>query len=207
MRQHYTLVTSLVLALLGSNVNCAWAQDMPWLSALSMCGCPDCTSNVFHSLAGGYSCLERIQYLIFSENLTEEKACTRVGQEYPKICGSCNSAACRSDGEPQRIPVSAVENNVQSTAVENNVQSPAVQNDSNNNHHCGCQSCTDAIFNSDANGHPFSTRVAYLTGAYPSEYPTEEDACRQLAQNEFPNQFRQCDPERCNENTNTSANT
>lgn len=240
----------MIIALASNSRNHAVsAQGMPWLSAISMCGCPDCTSDVFDSLAGPYSCLERIQYLIFSDDqLTEEQACTRVGSEYPDVCGKCSSATCRSpptNNAPERIPVSAVETTVQNSssnvperipvsatfdvvperlpvsAVENNVVSPvstvesSTQNDSdgsNNSdtYNCGCQSCTDAIFNSDASGHSFSGRVDYLKGANPGQYPKEKDACHQLASIEFPNRFQECDPEKCNASDsvlNASAST
>ena len=205
--QCYTPIINLALLLLlgtNHNNNNSYASAQMMIGALSMCGCPDCTSSVFDSMAGPYSCLERIQFLIFTEKLTEDKACARVGQEFPNICGSCNSDTCHiEEVVPEKIPVSAVESSTNNNNNNNNNNNGngdgnASDSVSDNSEHCGCKSCTESIFNADAGGFSFSKRVDYLKGAYPNKYQDEKSACRQLARMEFPDQFQQCDPDACN---------
>jgi len=208
----YTL-TRLLLLVLYANINFISAQDvMPWLSSLSMCGCPDCTPSVFDKKAGQYSCLERIQYLIFTEQLTEEQSCSRVANEFRDICGKCDTASCQAsltvperdvEQPPDRIPVSAGETSNEIVYAQTSSTTYLINRETTN-FHCECASCTEDIFDSDANGHSFSSRVEYLL-TNPTRYPTEKDACRQLARVEFPNRFQQCDPENCKINTSPAA--
>lgn len=61
------------------------------------CGCPDtCKSETLNSNAGGYTCKERIQWLIHAQELEELGACRQVaGNEYHSQCGACDPVVCR----------------------------------------------------------------------------------------------------------------
>jgi hypothetical protein len=51
----------------------------------------NCTSFVLDSLAGGFSCRDRIQFLMDSQGQTEESACRQIAvDEFPQVCGLCN---------------------------------------------------------------------------------------------------------------------
>lgn len=51
----------------------------------------NCTTSVLDSLAGEFSCRDRIQYLIDYQGQTEENACQQIAvHEFPEVCGPCN---------------------------------------------------------------------------------------------------------------------
>ena len=63
-------------------------------------GCATCTDDILGATATAandegesesYTCLERIQFLMTSKggSMSENAACTQVGEEFPTICGSC----------------------------------------------------------------------------------------------------------------------
>lgn len=61
------------------------------------CGCPSCTAQVWNTIAGGYSCLDRINFLINHMGKTEQAACQQVGSvEFANQCGLC---ACNTVNE------------------------------------------------------------------------------------------------------------
>lgn len=51
------------------------------------CGCLDCTASVLDRNANGYTCQERISYLVEQESFTEHDACTKIATQYPWSCG------------------------------------------------------------------------------------------------------------------------
>jgi hypothetical protein len=55
------------------------------------CGIPtSCTSAVLDTLAGGYTCRERITWLMRAQNITQDAACHKVAvTEYPTQCSAC----------------------------------------------------------------------------------------------------------------------
>ena len=61
-----------------------------------MCGCTSCTKDVLDSNAGGFSCKNRINWIIANKGFSEEDACKLVGDEYPSICGMCHTDRCGS---------------------------------------------------------------------------------------------------------------
>ena len=72
-------------------------------SSPSRCGCDSsCTQQVLDSLADGYSCGSRIDWVVSKVGLTESDACKMVGDEYPTICGACD---CYSDSSPIPSPI------------------------------------------------------------------------------------------------------
>mmetsp|Transcript_39783 Transcript_39783/g.95737 ORF Transcript_39783/g.95737 Transcript_39783/m.95737 type:complete len:538 (-) Transcript_39783:1646-3259(-) len=68
----------------------------PTTSANRMCRCASCTEAVLKSIANGYSCVSRINWVIKNNALSEADACKLVADEYPSICGLCHSGHCGS---------------------------------------------------------------------------------------------------------------
>ena len=64
------------------------------------------------------------------------------------------------------------------------------------NSKCGCAACTDAIWNTLAGEFSCGDRISYLTTSMAQQYPSEVQACRQVAF-EFPCICGGCDPSRC----------
>ena len=60
------------------------------------CGCPDtCTSEALAANADGFTCKERVQWLMTNRGLSELGACRQVGRnEYQSQCGSCDPEIC-----------------------------------------------------------------------------------------------------------------
>ena len=59
------------------------------------CGCDACTEEVLERNANGFTCKERIQWLMTNKGLSELGACKQVaGNEYPSICGICDPGNC-----------------------------------------------------------------------------------------------------------------
>jgi len=64
---------------------------------------------------------------------------------------------------------------------------------------CGCPNCNDAALNVIADGFSCGERIEYVAVDV-ANYPTEVDACRQVAAIEFPNVCGPaCNPNRCND--------
>lgn len=63
---------------------------------------------------------------------------------------------------------------------------------------CGCKDCTNAVWNTLAGTPAYScgSRITYLTSSDPVLYPSEVEACREVAF-EFPCECGGCDPSRC----------
>eukprot|EP00978_Attheya_sp_CCMP212_P041743 scaffold243381_cov56-Attheya_sp.AAC.2 len=61
---------------------------------------------------------------------------------------------------------------------------------------CGCSDCTANIWNLMAGDYTCGERIQYLVSDRSIQFPTEQDACRQIAF-EFPCQCGSCDPARC----------
>ncbi|KAL7552098.1 hypothetical protein ACHAWF_015310 [Thalassiosira exigua] len=60
------------------------------------CGCPDiCTIGVLSSNADGFTCKQRIQWLVVNKGLNELGACKQVAlDDYPAECGACQPELC-----------------------------------------------------------------------------------------------------------------
>jgi len=104
------------------------------------CGCFDCTEEVWDTIAGGFTCGERIVFII-GMGSTEEEACSIVsGTEFPTECGACNPATCdeeeRANGDaPTATP-----------RLPAGTESPANQA-IDSAAFCGCDKCTDEVWN------------------------------------------------------------
>jgi hypothetical protein len=68
------------------------APDPP---ASAPCGCNACTSDVLVSYAGGYRCVDRINWIITTQGTTQLNACSFVSEQFPSICGpACDPNRC-----------------------------------------------------------------------------------------------------------------
>lgn len=136
----------------------------------TFCGCKHCTHDVWQrSTADGHTCGARISFLADVNGLDMKEACGLVGgQEFPAECGECNPDTCQ--------PVRG----------------------SNTNYRCGCSRCSDAVWNLEADGSTCGERVDFLLEQHSDLYPTELDACKQVAQVEFPHICgSNCAPDHC----------
>jgi len=72
------------------------------------CTCPTCTDDVWNRVAAGFSCGDRITFLLTDQNHlypSQTDACSRVADiEYPQICGACDPNRCdgRTPPPPDR---------------------------------------------------------------------------------------------------------
>jgi hypothetical protein len=138
------------------------------------CGCSGCTDTVWERDAGDFKCGARIEYLqaAFANTYpTEQDACRRVsGIEFPDICGPCDPTSCGA--------------------------APAIVEDTT---YCGCPECTNDIWDLDAEDYSCGARITWLLENESATYPTEEDACRLVAGNQFPEICgTKCNPDTCN---------
>jgi hypothetical protein len=63
----------------------------------SLCGCAACTQSIWDTMAGEFSCGDRILYLQDSnaeQYPTQVDACRRIAFEYPCVCGGCDPGRC-----------------------------------------------------------------------------------------------------------------
>jgi len=99
------------------------------------CGCPaTCSSQVLRSNSDGFTCKERIQWLITNRGFNELGACGQVaGNEYKSECGACDPILCAGTG----------------TATDNKSEPPKTQDD--NRVSSGCPPCDADVCNSETN--------------------------------------------------------
>jgi hypothetical protein len=63
----------------------------------SKCGCSTCTDDVLNTMADGYSCGDRINWLQAALGKSELDACKQVsGKEFPKYCDLCDPNTCNN---------------------------------------------------------------------------------------------------------------
>jgi len=71
------------------------AQPTNTVPTGATCGCSSCVESVWNTDASGFSCGERIGYLIKSQDMSERDACARVaGVEFFDVCGACDPLRC-----------------------------------------------------------------------------------------------------------------
>ena len=98
------------------------------------CGCPkDCNDSSLGQMADGFSCGDRIKWLMRSQSKTEAEACSIVSEEFPDICGAkCNPETC--------------------DFVEDTDQKVS----------CGCTDCDESVLNRMADGHTCKARIVWV---------------------------------------------
>lgn len=99
------------------------------------CGCGECSEHIWNTLAEGYSCGDRIIWLMNTYGWSEAQACHRVaGQEYPMLCGpACDPNQCLS--APSSSPTTPTTTTTTTTTPPPSIpnDTSATNNDSNNN--------------------------------------------------------------------------
>ena len=79
------------------------------------CGCPDtCTENALRNDADGFTCKDRIQWLMTNRGKTELGACAQVADEYQSQCLECNPGTCAA---PASTPTSVSDRVVLHTRI------------------------------------------------------------------------------------------
>ena len=125
------------------------------------CGCILCTENVWNAIADGFTCGERITWVINNLGASERDACIQLSTEFPTICGvGCNSATCGAPLPPTPVATSPA-------------QSPV---------HCECSTCTDDVWNRSAEGPTCGARITWIKSVLGK---SERDACIDVS-SEFP---------------------
>ena len=232
------------LLVIGSKVN-AKLGGRQNLQDESPCGCSECKA-VWNTLAGQFSCGDRIEWLKSSQGLSEEDACVHVAElEFPYTCGACNPNGCTpmrcgcndctervwendADGFTCGDRITWVQNSGLSerdacnlvahsqfptnclgcspeTCGQNAPTSPPTAAPTNQPTHaptnaptvktfCNCQTCTEDVWNSDADGYTCGARISWVLEVM--GHP-EDQACHLVAGEEFPIKCRGCDPNAC----------
>ena len=151
--------------------------------AVTNCGCDSCTEDVLNSVADGFSCGNRINWVITNLDYSESEACILVASdEFPSICGGCDPSKCSgNDPAPSPDP------------------SPSL---------CGCSSCTEEVWNTLAGEPAYScgSRISWLQAQDietllnigVTEGLLDEAAACRLVSEEFPETCT-CNPVDCNE--------
>ena len=116
---------------------------------------------MWNAKADGFTCGERITWVMNNLGMSEWDACTQLATEFPTICGAgCNSATCGAPRPP--APVSTTP-----------AQAPA---------HCECSTCTNEVWNRSADGPSCGARITWIENVLGK---SERDACIQVS-SEFP---------------------
>mmetsp|Transcript_4561 Transcript_4561/g.6482 ORF Transcript_4561/g.6482 Transcript_4561/m.6482 type:complete len:563 (+) Transcript_4561:36-1724(+) len=185
-------------------------------SVVTRCGCSSCTTEVWNTLAGQYSCGDRIDYLIsLPESYpTEEDACRRVASvEFPTECGPCNPDTCNQPPPTTSAPVTSAPITPAPITPSPVTAAPVTPSPVTaapvtaapvtlppSPSPCGCSECTQEILDMDANGHSCGSRIDWLVNHMSADYPTEQDACARVAGVEYPTICGPaCDPNRCDQ--------
>ena len=123
------------------------------------CGCILCAENVWNAIADGFTCGERITWVMNNLGKSERDACIQLSTEFPTICGAgCNSATCGAPVAP--VPTPPAQSSV----------------------HCECSTCTDDIWNQSAGERTCGDRITYVKNVLGK---SERDACI-IVSSEFP---------------------
>ena len=173
-----------------------------------------CTTDVLNTDAGGFTCQERISFLISSEGMSEADACQRIaGVEFPGECGQCveDSLDC---GVPETCTRAVLDADADGFSCKDRIEfligsmGFSVQDACNQigtvefptqcgpcasgtSIDCGIpETCTDAVLAADAGGFPCGDRISFLMS---SSGLDETAACSQVG-DEFPLECSGCDP-------------
>jgi len=173
-----------------------WAPAAQTSAAITYCGCPSCGQQAWDTLANEHSCGARVDYLL-GKGSSMKDACHAVGGlEFNRDCGRCDPNTCQSGSPPQAQNQQDAPPQVESVAITAAVVKP-VSSSYVESSRCGCSSCTESA-SPMADGHKCVDRIKFLFTTFANLYPTEQDACHQIAQVEFPLDCRVCDPGACN---------
>lgn len=80
---------------------------LPQSPSILYCGCKNCEV-AMDRIADGYSCKERMRFLMNDRGFTEVGACRQVSSvEFPAICGLCNPDSCEVAAAVESFPAPA----------------------------------------------------------------------------------------------------
>ncbi|CAB9497080.1 expressed unknown protein [Seminavis robusta] len=140
----------------------------PW----NVCG-PYCVLD-WSTDAEGYLCGDRIEYLIEQRNYASSKACRTVAKsQFPHICGNCDPDAEK--------PIEPAEG----------ILAPKIAP------FCGCDSCDSNVWDTIAGLYSCGSRIGYLLEQHANVYTNEQEACRRVGGEEFPQECGACNPDSC----------
>lgn len=139
------------------------------LSVDGLCGCQSCNDSAAIIVGDTTTCSQKIMGLITDYRFTEEAACHRISKmEFAPDCAQiCDSDLCDGKGTYDQ-------------AVENT--------------YCGCDACTDDVWNSMAGDFSCGSRITYLNN---SQSKTQAGACHEVAV-QYEGVCGHCDSETCN---------
>lgn len=142
------------------------------------CSCQECTTELFDSYAGAFTCREYMLLKMSQLKITEEEACLITAERFPDICGiGCNPSTCPSNNVPKE---------------------PEPER-------CGCASCDEQAWNAPAGADATcGERITWLTSKIGGELNSTW-ACIQIANSEFPEDCGACNPMTCHENDQAAA--
>jgi hypothetical protein len=169
------------------------------------CGCDMCTEEVLNTMAGSYSCGDRINWLQSpgGGSKTEEDACIQIGRdEFSSQCSKCDPTTCNSGEFESPSLTPTYKPTVPSTAsptykpTKVPTSQPTMLPSSVPPAPCGCDMCTEEVLNTMAGSYSCGDRINWLQSPGGGS-KTEEDACIQIGRDEFSSQCGSCDPTTC----------
>lgn len=135
------------------------APPSPSPPSSAPCGCFSCTSDVLISDADGFRCIDRINWIILTQGMTQFEACALVSGEFPSVCGSgCDPNQC-GDGTGDSGSggvTGTIQSQYDSTCMDVNVNTGGV-------HTSTCHGRTDQDWVYDAN-------TQRIMSAYSTDY-------------------------------------
>ena len=173
-----------------------------------------CANAVLDTDADGFSCRDRIAFLVGMNGETEQEACNQVAaKEFPTQCGLCIKIDCDMsetctdqvlDSDTAGVPCRDRIRFLMGTGLSeldacNRVAGVEFSNE------CGLcnppldcnrpDTCTQDVLDTDAGGATCEDRMNFLIN---TQGLSEVDACHQIASVEFPAECGACNPIDCN---------
>lgn len=123
-------------------------SNLPSLApSTPLCGCDVCTPEVLDTEVVGFTCRERITFLIQADNFTEFNACSFIATEF-EACGPCDPV-CSEAPSQGPTTLSTVSPTI---GTANPTTSPTETPGGGSDFTCGCATCTDAVLALDGGG-------------------------------------------------------
>lgn len=162
-------------------------SSYPWEAGPTKVTCQraeTCTDEVLDTMAGQYSCRDRITYLINSGSKSEYAACLQIAvEEYPDFCSLCS---------PLEDASGALDEPVESEGGVVNAPDVEVTAPTGDRITCGQPTrCTDQVLSAIAGTFPCQDRIEWLMR---NKGLSEIQACEVVAANEFPDVCGGCNP-------------
>jgi hypothetical protein len=137
----------------------------PTVTTTPKCECESCTQQVLDSIADGHSCGSRIDWVASNLGFTESNACKRVGGDDYPSVCGACNPSTCNSSNPSPTPK------------------------------CECESCTQQVLDSIADGHSCGSRIDWVASNLGF---TESNACKKVGGDEYPTVCGACNPSTCN---------